>query len=153
LTLLLTGNTIRLRYRDQPVNAVLGKQSVFIVRTIRNTQIQSVPHRTHYVSATEPNRLMLFGETVAVCCENHKEDKSIIRISQETLRTSKSRLQNGSTARSGSPMRGETKYIQFKFFALKFQKRIKIIGKYFKLPFECRGLNSPASERSLLHIQ
>jgi hypothetical protein len=28
---------------------------------------------THYVSATEPNRLMLFGETVAVYCENHKE--------------------------------------------------------------------------------
>jgi hypothetical protein len=28
---------------------------------------------THYVSATEPNRLMLFGETVAVDCENHTE--------------------------------------------------------------------------------
>jgi hypothetical protein len=28
---------------------------------------------THYVSATEPNRLMLFGETVAVYCENHTE--------------------------------------------------------------------------------
>jgi hypothetical protein len=28
---------------------------------------------THYVSATEPNRLMLFRETVAVYCENHKE--------------------------------------------------------------------------------
>jgi hypothetical protein len=26
---------------------------------------------THYVSATEPNRLMLFRETVAVYCENH----------------------------------------------------------------------------------
>jgi hypothetical protein len=26
---------------------------------------------THYVPATEPNRLMLFGETVAVYCENH----------------------------------------------------------------------------------
>jgi hypothetical protein len=26
---------------------------------------------THYVSATETNRLMLFGETVAVYCENH----------------------------------------------------------------------------------
>jgi hypothetical protein len=36
------------------------------VRTIRNTQIQSVPHRKHIVSATEPNRLMLSGETVAV---------------------------------------------------------------------------------------
>jgi hypothetical protein len=28
---------------------------------------------THYVSTTKPNRLMLFGETVAVYCENHME--------------------------------------------------------------------------------
>jgi translation initiation factor IF-1 len=28
---------------------------------------------THYVSTTEPNRLMLFGETVTVYCENHTE--------------------------------------------------------------------------------
>jgi hypothetical protein len=28
---------------------------------------------THYVSATRPNRLMLFRETVAVYCENHTE--------------------------------------------------------------------------------
>jgi hypothetical protein len=28
---------------------------------------------THYVSATEPTRLMLFRETVAVYCENHME--------------------------------------------------------------------------------
>jgi hypothetical protein len=27
----------------------------------------------HYVSATKPNRLMLFRETVAVYCENHTE--------------------------------------------------------------------------------
>jgi hypothetical protein len=32
-------------------------------------------HETHYVSATEPNRLMLFGETVAVYCENHTEER------------------------------------------------------------------------------
>jgi hypothetical protein len=32
-----------------------------------------VTQETHYVSATETNRLMLFGETVAVCCENHTE--------------------------------------------------------------------------------
>jgi hypothetical protein len=43
------------------------------MRTIRNTRIQSVPHRKHNVSATDPNRLMLFGETVAVYCENHTE--------------------------------------------------------------------------------
>jgi hypothetical protein len=28
---------------------------------------------THYVSTTKPNRLMLFGETVPVYCENHME--------------------------------------------------------------------------------
>jgi hypothetical protein len=34
------------------------------VRTLQETQ---------YVSATKANRLMLFGETVAVYCENHTE--------------------------------------------------------------------------------
>jgi hypothetical protein len=29
--------------------------------------------KTHYVSTTRPNRLMLFWETVAVYCENHTE--------------------------------------------------------------------------------
>jgi hypothetical protein len=38
---------------------------------LNNTQ--SVPHRKHYLSATKPNLLMLFRETVAVCCENHTE--------------------------------------------------------------------------------
>jgi hypothetical protein len=33
---------------------------------------------THYVSATEPNRLMLFGETVAVYREDHTEDISTL---------------------------------------------------------------------------
>jgi hypothetical protein len=32
-------------------------------------RMQSVPHRKHYVSATDPNRLMLFAETGAVYCE------------------------------------------------------------------------------------
>jgi hypothetical protein len=39
---------------------------------------------THYVSATEPNRLILFGETVAVYCENHTEHTDTVRTSQET---------------------------------------------------------------------
>jgi hypothetical protein len=37
------------------------------------TYIVLTSQETHYVSATEPNRLMLFGETVAVYCENHTE--------------------------------------------------------------------------------
>jgi hypothetical protein len=61
------------------------------VRTVRNTQIhcgQSVPHsKLTHVSATEPNRLMLCGETVAVCCENRTEHTYTlwaVRTSQET---------------------------------------------------------------------
>jgi hypothetical protein len=58
-------------------------RSVFIVRTIRNTQIYEYtnsvrnPQKTHYVSATKPNQLMLFRETVAVYCENHMEHTDI----------------------------------------------------------------------------
>jgi hypothetical protein len=44
----------------------------------------------HYVSATDPNRLMLLRETVAVYCENHTENtdtlcgQNAVRTSQET---------------------------------------------------------------------
>jgi hypothetical protein len=38
----LTENTLRLRYKDQTLNAVQGKKTLFIVRTIRNAQIHSV---------------------------------------------------------------------------------------------------------------
>jgi hypothetical protein len=38
--------------------------------TVRTSQ------ETHYVSATEPSRLMLFSETVVVYCENHTEHRS-----------------------------------------------------------------------------
>jgi hypothetical protein len=34
---------------------------------------QSVPHRKHTVSATETNRLMLFGNAIGVYCEIHME--------------------------------------------------------------------------------
>jgi hypothetical protein len=33
---------------------------------------------THHVSATKPNRLMLFRETVAVYCENHTENTNTL---------------------------------------------------------------------------
>jgi hypothetical protein len=33
---------------------------------------------TKYVSAIETNRLMLFGETVAVYCQNHTEHKNVV---------------------------------------------------------------------------
>jgi hypothetical protein len=69
----------------------LGKQSLFTVRTIRNTQIYKnsvrTSQETHYVSSTKSNRLMLFRETVAVYCEtirNTQIYKNAVRSSQET---------------------------------------------------------------------
>jgi hypothetical protein len=57
------------------------KRLLFIVRTIRNTQIYKnsvrTSQETHYASTTKPNRLMLFRETVAVYCENHTEHTDI----------------------------------------------------------------------------
>jgi hypothetical protein len=38
----LTGNTLRLRYRDRSVNAVYGEKCLFTGWTIRNTQIHCV---------------------------------------------------------------------------------------------------------------
>jgi hypothetical protein len=76
----LTGNTLRLRYKAQPVNAVQGnsrcllwepygthKYTVWVENSVRTSQ------ETRYLSATKPNLLMLFRETVAVYCENHTE--------------------------------------------------------------------------------
>jgi hypothetical protein len=38
---------------------------------VRNSQ------ETHYVSSTKPNRLMLFGETDDVYCENHTKHMTL----------------------------------------------------------------------------
>jgi hypothetical protein len=38
-----------------------------------NRKLNSLSNETHYVSATKPNRLTLFGETVTVYCENNME--------------------------------------------------------------------------------
>jgi hypothetical protein len=52
---------------------------VFIVSAVycenhtEHTDTVHTSQKTHYVSATEPDRLMLFGKTVAVYCENHTE--------------------------------------------------------------------------------
>jgi hypothetical protein len=43
-------------------NSALTRHIIYSVRTSQET---------HYVSATKPNRLMLFRERVAVYCENH----------------------------------------------------------------------------------
>jgi hypothetical protein len=38
----LTGNTLRRRYKAQPVNSLWGKESLFTARTILNAQIHYV---------------------------------------------------------------------------------------------------------------
>jgi hypothetical protein len=45
----------------------VGHNKITYNNSVRTSQ------ETHYVSTTKPNRLMLFGETIAVYCENHKE--------------------------------------------------------------------------------
>jgi hypothetical protein len=51
--------------------------------TVRTSQ------KIHYVSASEPNRLMPFGETVAVYCENRTEHRysPYLTASGENLRS------------------------------------------------------------------
>jgi hypothetical protein len=50
------------------VNALCGQNAEILYKNpVRTSQ------ETHYVSATKTNRLMLFGEIVAVYCENHME--------------------------------------------------------------------------------
>jgi hypothetical protein len=44
---------------------------------------------THNISTTEPNRLMLFGETVAVYCENRTEHINTLCSSYVTGNTSR----------------------------------------------------------------
>jgi hypothetical protein len=46
---------------------------VHTVNQIIYTNSVRTSQETHHVSATKPNRLMLFGKTVAVYCENHTE--------------------------------------------------------------------------------
>jgi hypothetical protein len=69
--------------KREPVNAVW--------RHSRTSQ------ETHYVSATESSRLMLFGETVAVYCENHTEHTDTDRTSQETHYVSATEMLFGET--------------------------------------------------------
>jgi hypothetical protein len=58
--------------------------AVYSENHTEHTDTARASQETHYVSATEPSRLMLFGETVAVYCENHPEHTDTVRNSQET---------------------------------------------------------------------
>jgi thioredoxin-related protein len=58
--------------------------AVYCENHTENTDTVRTSQETHYVSATEHNRLMLFRETVAVYCENHTKNTDTVRTSQET---------------------------------------------------------------------
>jgi hypothetical protein len=47
--------------------------AVYCQNHTEHTDTVRTSQETHYVSATEPNRLMLFEEAVAVYCENRTE--------------------------------------------------------------------------------
>jgi translation initiation factor IF-1 len=47
--------------------------AVYCENHTEHTDTVCTSQETHYVSATEPNRLLLSRETVAVYCENHTE--------------------------------------------------------------------------------
>jgi hypothetical protein len=52
------------------------QSSVIYKNPVRTSQ------ETHYLSATKPNRIMLFRETVAVYCENHTEHTNTLCVGQ-----------------------------------------------------------------------
>jgi hypothetical protein len=55
-------------FHTEHTNTLCGQNAETLYKnSVRTAQ------ETHYVSATETNRLMLFGETVTVYCENHTE--------------------------------------------------------------------------------
>jgi hypothetical protein len=58
--------------------------AVYCENHTKHTDTVRTSQETHYVSATEPKRLMLFGETDAVYCENHTEHTNTIHTSQDT---------------------------------------------------------------------
>jgi hypothetical protein len=58
--------------------------AVYFTHT-EHTDTVCTSQETHYVSTTEPNRLMLFGETVAVYCENHTEHTDTANLTGNTL--------------------------------------------------------------------
>jgi hypothetical protein len=58
--------------------------AVYCENRTEHTDTVRTSQETHYISATEPNRLMMLGETVTVYCENNLEHTDIVRTSQET---------------------------------------------------------------------
>jgi hypothetical protein len=60
--------TARRYFSDDRTLSLSCFPSEFLLRNINPVRTSQ---ETHYVSATTPNRLLLFKETVAVCRETH----------------------------------------------------------------------------------
>jgi hypothetical protein len=72
-SLLYYSLALKMDWRALPESAAIFRTSV------RTSQ------ETHYISATEINQLMWFGETVAVYCENHTEHRYSPYLTGNTL--------------------------------------------------------------------
>jgi thioredoxin-related protein len=57
--------------------------AVYCENHTEHTDTVRTSQETHYISATETNRLMLFEEAVGVYCEDHTEDTDTVRTSQK----------------------------------------------------------------------
>jgi hypothetical protein len=67
---MLFGETVAVYCENhtEHTDTLCGQNGEFwYVNSVRTSQ------GTHYVTATNPNRLMVFGETVAVYCENRTD--------------------------------------------------------------------------------
>jgi hypothetical protein len=49
------------------------------IKYYRHIGTQSVPHRKHYVTATKPNRLMLFREYIQIHCVGRMQGFDILK--------------------------------------------------------------------------
>jgi hypothetical protein len=58
--------------------------AVYRENLTEHTDTFRTSQETHYVPATEPNRLILSGKTVPVYCENRTVHTDTVRTSQET---------------------------------------------------------------------
>jgi hypothetical protein len=63
--------------------------AVYCENHTEHTDTVRTSQETHYISATEPNRLMLCGETVAVYCENQSMPCAVTPRGSEVTMASK----------------------------------------------------------------
>jgi hypothetical protein len=60
--------------------------AVYCENHTEHTDTVRTSQETHYVSATEPNRLILFGKTAAVYCEPYETHRYSPYLTGNTLR-------------------------------------------------------------------